>query len=74
MADTCPNCGLPHGATGWEIDVCKGNTITRLREQLATTKAQLDRAQLLLIKSRDALDLAIGEMQQRPESEEASDG
>ncbi len=71
-AERCPDCGrfldhyvsqrLCRGDTCFGYEPCKDATIARLREQLAATKAQLDRSRLLLIKSRDAIDLAIGEL------------
>jgi hypothetical protein len=67
----CGTRAMPQYAGAHEC--CAKNTIARLRAALATTKAQLDRALLLLVKSRDCLDLAIGECQQR-EQDDAIDG
>lgn len=40
-------------------EACYRRGFERLSEHLASTKAQLDTSRLLLVKSRDALDLAI---------------
>jgi len=48
---------------------CYRRGFERVSNQLAATKAQLDRSQVLLIKSRDALDLAISATQQESNAE-----
>lgn len=48
--------------------------IEHLDAALDAAQAQLDRAQLLLVKSRDCLDLAIAETQQKPADEEGGTG
>ena len=55
---------------GSNIIACLAIGFEKCEAQLAATKAKLDRAQLLLVKARDALDLALAETQQRPGDEE----
>lgn len=66
MADRCPLCLQLLADAGGEYHTQDPKLILECRDtQIANLKAQLDRAHLLLVKSRDALDLAIGALQQR---------
>ncbi len=64
-----PRCGVDlRPVEQWRRTECLHVAIRQRDTALATTKAQLDRALLLLVKARDALDLAIGDCQQKVES------
>lgn len=72
MADRCQLCQRPVDVCGASPDgdiqlvlACREIELANTQAAHAATKAQLDRALLLLIKSRDALDLAIGALQLR---------
>lgn len=71
MADRCPRCGSPLCIASteavWDIETdalaatvaCRDRELAHTKAALAATETVLERARALLIKSRDALDLAI---------------
>jgi hypothetical protein len=69
--DACERCGrsgclaYPYGDAKLMLE-CRDAELARTQELLAATRALLDRARLLLVKSRDAFDLAITQTQQEP--------
>lgn len=65
-------CGVRCMPDSWSRrETCHLHTIENLRAENACLKAQLDRARIYLIKSRDAADLAIGETALKVEGVEA---
>ena len=71
----CPRIeGWPLGASAENVIACVSLGVVVRDAQLAATKAQLDRARLMLIKARDGLDLAIAETAVSPGDGEQEGG
>jgi hypothetical protein len=57
-----------------QIIDCRDAEIAMLRDALATTRSQIDRSRLLLIKSRDALDLGLNALPHEPPNAGSDEG